>query len=341
MMAAYNTSTEPSSPVTSRSHSGSGRLELFGGMLSLLLPYFVSTGLGVGMLGLTFGTSPRAQQNSSATQAALPAYPETAAGLEKLVGDIFRAAKKNDTATYSALISSLVRPVPDEWFQDTFGDEGDLMLKEYPGAGTRLAIELDGFFMKMRKEKFTHATAQKHEASCDDNSGEMIYPVMVMRERPVPLYELRFQEGGRFYRLWALAYVDGGFRYVGDLHPPEHFPAKSAKHSSAENKPQDSSEATEKRIRVGGNVAAAMIVHQIQPEYPDIARREHLQGTVKLHAIIAKDGTIRLLRVLTGYCSLAEAAMKAVRQWRYTPTLLEGKPIEVDTTIEVIFTLSY
>jgi len=84
-------------------------------------------------------------------------------------------------------------------------------------------------------------------------------------------------------------------------------------------------------------VVAAKIIRRVQPEYPDAARREHLQGTVKLHAVIAKDGTIRMLRVLTGYCSLAEAAMKAVRQWRYSPTLLEGNPVEVDTTIEVIF----
>jgi TonB family protein len=299
------------------------------------------TGLGVGVFGLTCGTSAQAQQNSSATPAALPAYPETAAGLENLAGDIFRAAKKNDSATYSALVSSLARSVPDEWFQDTFGDDGDLMLKEYSRTGSRLTMDLHSFFLKMRNEKFTQATAQKHEASCDDNSGETIYPVMVMRQRPVPLYELRFHQGNKFFRMWALAYVDGGYRYVGDLRPPEYFPAKSAKRSSAENKPEDSSEEAPKRLSVGGNVIAAKALRRTAPEYPDIARREHLQGTVKLHAIIAKDGTIRRLRVLTGYCSLAEAAMRAVRQWRYSPTLLEGNPVEVDTTIDVIFALNY
>lgn len=308
-------------------------------MLNRAIFLFV-TGLGVGVFMLTFGTSAQAQQNSSPNPAALPDYPETATGLERLAEDIFRAAKKNDTATYSDLISSLARPVPDEWFQHTFGDEGDLMLKEYPGAGPRLAIELHAFFLKLRNEKFTQATAQKHEASCDDNSGEMIYPVMVMRQGSVPLYELRFHGGDRFYRLWALAFVDGGFRYVGDLRPPECFPAKSTKRSNAENKPEDFSEEIEKRLRVGGNVIAARAVNRTRPEYPEIARRENLQGTVKLHAIIAKDGTIRMLRVLTGYWSLAEAAMKAVRHWRYTPTLLEGHPVEVDTTIEVIFSLN-
>ena len=268
----------------------------------------------------------------------LPAYPGTAGGLEALVGDIFRASKKNDTATYNALISSLSQPVQAEWFRNTFGDDGDTMLKDYPVTDQRLTSGLQAFFVKMRNEKFTRATAQKHEASCDDNSGELIYPVMVMRQRPVPLYELRFHEGVKFYRLWALAYVDGGFRYLGDLHPPD-FRGTLAKLVGSADKSEDSSNALEKYISVGGNVTATKLVHSVQPEYPDTARRERLQGVVKLYAIIAKDGTIRLLRVQTGYCSLAEAAIKAVRQWRYTPTLLEGKPVDVDTTIEVTFSL--
>ncbi len=89
-----------------------------------------------------------------------------------------------------------------------------------------------------------------------------------------------------------------------------------------------------------GVITAAKIAHRVQPEYPEIARKEHLSATVKLHAILAKDGTIRQLRVVTGYCSLAEAATKAVRQWRYSPTLLNGEPVEVDTHIDVIFSLN-
>ena len=297
-------------------------------------------GLGMGMLVKAFDAGAQVPQDSSSNLTAVPAYRDTASGLQKLVEDTFRAAKKNDTATYDALISSLARQVPDDWFQDTFGDEGDFMLKEYPGAGPRLVNELQAFFAKVRTEKFTQVTAQKHEASCDDNSGETIYPVMVMRQNPVPLYELRFLQGAKFYRLWTFAYVDGGFRYVGDLRPPDYFPAKSAKRSSAENKPASSSEEPEKRVRMGGTVVAAKLLHQVQPEYPEIAKREHLQGTVKLHAMVAKDGTVRMLRVLTGFCSLSEAAMKAVRQWRYRPTLLEGNPVDVDTTIEVVFSLN-
>ena len=158
----------------------------------------------MGMLVKTLDMSAQVPQISSSDPAAVPTYPDTNSGLQKLVEDTFRAAKKNDTATYGALISSLARQVPDDWFHDTFGDEGDAIFKEYPGAGPRLVSELQAFSTKVRNEKFTQVTAKKHEASCDDNSGELIYPVMVMRQNPVPLYELRFLQGEEFYRLWAL-----------------------------------------------------------------------------------------------------------------------------------------
>ncbi|HKD49913.1 MAG TPA: energy transducer TonB [Candidatus Acidoferrum sp.] len=62
---------------------------------------------------------------------------------------------------------------------------------------------------------------------------------------------------------------------------------------------------------------------------------------MRLHAIIGKDGSISNLVVLKGYCSLAKASVKAVSQWRYSPTLLLGQPVEVDTTIDVVFALNY
>jgi protein TonB len=59
-----------------------------------------------------------------------------------------------------------------------------------------------------------------------------------------------------------------------------------------------------------------------------------------LHALIAKDGTVQQLEVMSGHPLLVQAALDAVKQWRYRPTLLNGEPVEVDTTIDVIFTLN-
>jgi protein TonB len=93
-------------------------------------------------------------------------------------------------------------------------------------------------------------------------------------------------------------------------------------------------------VRVGGNVQAARIINRINPVYPPLARQTRISGTVRLHAIIGKDGTIQSLEVMSGHPLLQQAALDAVRQWRYQPTLLNGDAVDVDTTIDVIFTLN-
>jgi periplasmic protein TonB len=87
-------------------------------------------------------------------------------------------------------------------------------------------------------------------------------------------------------------------------------------------------------------VMAAALIYKVQPEYPVIARTMHLQGTVYLRAIIASDGTVRKLEVISGNPILASPALQAVRQWRYQPTRLNGEPVEVETLITVNFILN-
>lgn len=90
-------------------------------------------------------------------------------------------------------------------------------------------------------------------------------------------------------------------------------------------------------IRVGGNVQSAKLVNRVLPVYPAEAVEEDISGTVRLEAIVTKEGTIRGLKVLEGHPLLVEAAMAAVRQWRYRPTYLNGAPIEVITYIVINF----
>jgi protein TonB len=97
---------------------------------------------------------------------------------------------------------------------------------------------------------------------------------------------------------------------------------------------------TASRIRQGGSVQAALLVNKVQPVYPPLARQTRISGTVRLHAIISKSGSVESLEVLSGHPLLVRAAMDAVQQWKYKPTLLNGEPVEVDTTIDVIFSLN-
>lgn len=93
-------------------------------------------------------------------------------------------------------------------------------------------------------------------------------------------------------------------------------------------------------FRVSNGVQAAKLIVGPKPAYPPLARAARVQGTVHIQAIIGRDGAIGHLQVLSGPPLLIKAALEAVQNWRYRPTLLNGEPVEVITEIDVSFTLS-
>lgn len=96
----------------------------------------------------------------------------------------------------------------------------------------------------------------------------------------------------------------------------------------------------ERAVWKGEAVQEALLVNRVVPVYPEPARRMRIEGTVRLRAVIGRDGTVQSLEILSGHPMLAKAAVAAVREWRYRPTLLRGEPVEVETFITVIFTLT-
>ena len=93
------------------------------------------------------------------------------------------------------------------------------------------------------------------------------------------------------------------------------------------------------RVRVSAGVASGLVVKKVPPHYPEEARRQHIQGTVILQAKISKEGDVAELSVISGDPMLVEEAMKAVKKWKYKPYLLQGRAMEVETQIQVNFTL--
>lgn len=83
----------------------------------------------------------------------------------------------------------------------------------------------------------------------------------------------------------------------------------------------------------------AELIRRVQPVYPAVARAARISGTVELRAIIATDGSVKQLEILSGNMILAQAAVAAVREWRYRPTRLDGVDVEVETLITVNFVL--
>jgi protein TonB len=112
--------------------------------------------------------------------------------------------------------------------------------------------------------------------------------------------------------------------------------------AAAKPEPQEQAPASPQRIRVGGNVQAANLITKVNPVYPADMKEQRLEGTVVLQAVISKEGVPDSLNSENAGTnrSFVDAAIDAVKQWRYKPTLLNGQPVEVITTITVNFTLS-
>jgi protein TonB len=94
------------------------------------------------------------------------------------------------------------------------------------------------------------------------------------------------------------------------------------------------------RVRVSPGVSQGLLIHKVSPQYPREARANGIQGTVVLEALIGKDGLVKEVKKVSGPEELAQASIAAVQQWQYRPYTLNGQPVEVETKINVIFTLA-
>ncbi len=132
--------------------------------------------------------------------------------------------------------------------------------------------------------------------------------------------------------------------YTGPLAPPSGFERNAATRGGITDvpapPPAEAKPAPAAPVRVSEGVQAAKLLRRVLPEYPQIAKIARVQGVVQLVAVISRDGTIQELRVVSGHHMLVPAAVAAVRQWVYRPTLLSGQPVEVIAPIEVRFQLA-
>jgi len=249
------------------------------------------------------------------------AYLETPEGLKKLVQEVFDAEKAGDPARSEQLYASMAIPDHAAWFAKTFGEaEGARLEAKYNG------LEDATGSLKKRVE----AAIQRGQLNIvariflkpEDIPMELQKAFLVAMTSAMPLYRAAVSSGPEDRTrvlLGDFVYVDGGFRYV-DL---EVMRALSS--------------APPMRVRIGGNVLSAKLINRVDPKYPEEASKQGIQGTVRLHVVVGKDGSVQQMDVVSGDPLLAQAAMDAVKQWRYQPTLLNGEPVEVDTQVEVFF----
>jgi TonB family protein len=262
----------------------------------------------------------------------IPSYPDTTRGLEKLIKDMVKLAQAGDSRALQPYLQSLDLPNAEDWYKSVFGDDfGKQLTAASQQVRATVQADAQSTLSTVLKEHLTDVHAVKFEDSCNEQATAREYPMLTWREGRQPFFDVRFSGAGNHYSVWGFfVYVDGGFRYIGELYrklPPGYV------------KPRPG-EQLKNVIKVAGNVQAAKLIHQEYPSYPLAQKAQHQEGTVVLHATIAKDGSVQNLAVVEGTCAFSRSALEAVKGWRYTPTLLNGEPVEVDTTISVIFTLS-
>jgi len=95
-----------------------------------------------------------------------------------------------------------------------------------------------------------------------------------------------------------------------------------------------------KRVRVSEGVMQGLLTKKVVPEYPEEARKKHITGSVVMKAIISQEGDVQRLLLLSGDPLLVPPAVEAAKQWKYKPYLLQGQPVEVETKITIMFSLS-
>jgi TonB family protein len=309
----------------------------------------IVTFLLLALMAVTPAFPQQASQSPAATSTpapeSLPTYPNTAQGLEKLMKDMLKLAKHGkNPKTLGAYAKSLTLPDADNWFDSVFGDaRGAAFTAASERERSQLELSAPDTLASLLKQDLTDLEAVRFDDSCNDRASSTEYPFLLLRQRPEPLYDVRFSdgEGGEF--VWAyFAYVDGGFRYIGTLQKKR---AKSSYERGAAQPVAEESESAgtaaenKELVHVSQKAQQEKLIHQELPEYPREAKAHGIQGEVILHAIIAKDGSVRDLDLNEGACALAIPALKAVKKWRYKPTLLKGELVEVDTTISVQYTL--
>ena len=250
--------------------------------------------------------------------------PDTAAGLQSQVDELVLIAKTEDQGNWRTALGTFSLPKPGAWFETNFDTK-------YVAQLTDDYLEVrDGHLSRMSGVIEHHQQARNFRiqvapwetpahAQPEGWLPTPIHPVDVQNFLLTPI-----ADSGSMPPPWvsSFVYADGHFRVVGGTYP---FWAEGLQ-----------------QIRLPqGSLQAGRNLYKVPPEYPKKARKAHVEGVVRLHAIIGKDGAIRDLSVVSGDALLTDAAMKAVRQWRYEPTLLNGEPVEVDTIIDVIFSLNH
>lgn len=283
----------------------------------------------------TVSVSPPQRDGKSLANASsfeIPAYPNTVKGLESLMKDMLKAKASGKSEAFEPYAKSLALPQPEVWYESVFGDELGAQLAAFTErARMRIGATAAETLAEFIAEKRTDVEAFRFNGSCDWRASSVEYPILLLRQRQEPLYDVRFSGDGSISTWFYFAYVEGAFRYVGAFRRKEMTP-------TAGDVPGIQLGSV-RRVHEDEDAERAARIYSVPPDYAMELQAAGLQGSVTLHAVIGTDGAVQDVDVVEGVCPLARSALAAVKLWRYKPMVIDGAPVQVDTYVTVPFVL--
>ena len=273
---------------------------------------------------LTF--APVVAINASANERAHPAQtpsaiPASPSGLQSQLETILRAARDKNSKQLDDLVSDLQIPESANWFSASFGEElGSVLAATYNNSWKSYEYAVAQMFRADSSGKHFHVFVKEYSPSSPVPSDTFILAILQNSKLPLRLYTCGV---GKDHPVGSLPgiylYIQGSFRIVNWQ---TFYGLPNAKPA---------------RIRVGTSVAMSQLIRQVNPVHSPENRQKHLQGTVLLHIVIDRDGSVVRAEPVSGPPELTQESVDAVRQWLFKPTLLNGDPVEVDTTVTIVF----
>jgi TonB family protein len=250
---------------------------------------------------------------------------DRAGALRSLLSEMVVAVRNGADKQIEEMSEDLIVPEPQSFFSQVFGvEEGAKLAANYSGQKEHLKERIVGTLREMAKadpSKLEISTV-KHDSPDGPGLNDFWRAVLQQRRTPVPLFSASYRVGrGSWHALAQFFQIDGRFGIVDN----QTFTGLSG--------------VPPLRLRVGGNVMVEKLLNQVNPRYPEAAKQGRIQGTVRLSVVVGTDGAIKELEVVSGPKDLIEVSVEAVKQWRYRVTKLNGVPVEVLTTIDIVFTL--
>jgi len=222
-----------------------------------------------------------------------------------MMKEMLQLVQRGNSSGLDPYIHALVLPNPDSWFPSQFGDRQGLQFAQNYEQIERYLSQY--FTQALQTEtglKYNSVQVLRFRDACTSDASEFEYPVLAARaERNTALYEVRFVKDTSYRSLFPFAYVDGGFRYLGNLTIKQ----------------------PDNRV-FGQDIQWPKLIHEVPPTYPMGFNRPQNSGVVKLWGTIGTDGSVSDLHVIQGTCAYVQATVDAVKKWRFTPLTVDGKP---------------